>query len=171
MQQYLCQSRHCCCPLANNTEYINRGTVWASLSASWHTRLCSQEAAFFQMLETLLFSGLRCDSMALSHAWLDLSGGRFQCDGGLWIAAAAAAWWWWWSSFISSTACNVQPTNVKRRSVTAGKLTLPSFQHLLYDECTRCSGSCADPVYQMHLSGHISTLLWPTFHIHRHDHV
>ena len=44
---------------------------------------CSAEAAFFQMLETLLFNGLRSDSMALSHAWLDLSGGRFQSDGGL----------------------------------------------------------------------------------------
>jgi len=29
-----------------------------------------------------MFSGLRSDSMALSHVWLGLSGGRFQSDGG-----------------------------------------------------------------------------------------
>jgi len=48
-------------------------------------RQCSREAAFFHT-----FSGLRSDSMALSHVWLGLPGGRFQSDGGLRIAAAAA---------------------------------------------------------------------------------
>jgi len=37
-----------------------------------------------------MFSGLRSDSMALSHDWLGLAGGRFQSDGGLRIAAATA---------------------------------------------------------------------------------
>ena len=35
-----------------------------------------------------MFSGLRSDSVALSHVWLGLSGGRFQSDGELRIAAA-----------------------------------------------------------------------------------
>ena len=37
-----------------------------------------------------MFSGLRSNSMALSHVWLGLPGGRFQSDGGLQIAAATA---------------------------------------------------------------------------------
>jgi len=37
-----------------------------------------------------MFSGLRSDSMAVSHVWLGLHGGRFQSDGGLRIAAATA---------------------------------------------------------------------------------
>jgi len=34
-----------------------------------------------------MFNGLRSDSMALSHVWLGLTGGDFQSDGGLQIAA------------------------------------------------------------------------------------
>jgi len=37
-----------------------------------------------------MFSGLSSDSMALSHMWLGLPGGRFQSDGGLHITAATA---------------------------------------------------------------------------------
>jgi len=52
--------------------------------------------------------------MALSHVWLGLPGGRFQSDG--WMLAnrnsncAVMV-------FIRSTACDVQPKNLKRRSV------------------------------------------------------
>jgi len=37
---------------------------------------------------------------------------------------------------------------------------------LLYDKCKGSSRSCGERMYQMHLSGNISTLLWPMFHIH-----
>jgi len=40
-----------------------------------------------------MFSGLRSDSIALSHVWLGLPGGRFQSDEGLRIAAATARRW------------------------------------------------------------------------------
>ena len=53
-------------------------------------RQCSREAAFFHALEGPMFSGLRSDTMALSHVWLGHPGGRFQSDGGLRIAAATA---------------------------------------------------------------------------------
>ena len=43
-------------------------------------------------------------------------------------------------------------------------LTLPWHLHFLYDECRESSGSCREPMYQMHLWGHTSTLLWPKFH-------
>jgi len=35
-----------------------------------------------------MFGDFRSDSMALSHVWLGLPGGRFRSDGGLLIAAA-----------------------------------------------------------------------------------
>jgi len=44
---------------------------------------CCREAAYFHALEGPMFSGLRSDSMVLSHVWLGHPGGRFQSDGGL----------------------------------------------------------------------------------------
>ena len=41
-------------------------------------RQCSRQAAFFHTQEGPMFSGLRSDSMALSHVWVGLSGGRLQ---------------------------------------------------------------------------------------------
>ena len=39
------------------------------------------EAALFHAWKEPMFSGLRSYSMALSHVWLGLPGGRFQSDG------------------------------------------------------------------------------------------
>ena len=53
-----------------------------------------------------MFGDFRSDSMALSHVWLGLPGGRFRSDGGLLIAAATALV----IVFIRSTACDVANT-------------------------------------------------------------
>jgi len=87
-----------------------------------------------------MFSGLRSDSMALSHVWLGLLGGHFQSDGGLRIAAATA---WWWSS--SGALRAMWPKNPLLQCWKAGDiLTLSWLLHLLYDKCSRSSGSCGD---------------------------
>jgi len=67
-----------------------RGILFLSVALSTVERQCSREAAFFHAYEGPMFSGLRSDSMALSHVCLGLPGGRFQSDGGLRIAAATA---------------------------------------------------------------------------------
>ena len=92
--------------------------------------------------------------MVLSHVRLGLPGGRFQSDGGLWIAAATARWW---SS--SGALCAIWPKNLKRRSIAmleSNPDTDLTSAFLIW--------SCREPMYQMHLSGHTSTLLWPKFH-------
>jgi len=66
------------------------GILFLSVALSTVERQCSREAAFFHVWEVPMFSGLSSNSMALSHVWLGLPGGRFQSDGGLQIAAVTA---------------------------------------------------------------------------------
>ena len=117
-------------------------------------RQCSREAAFFHAQEGPMFSGLRSNSMAMSYIWLGLPGGCFQSDGGLRITAATASF-----AAASGALCAIWPKNLNCLSVTLTSA-------LLCDERKGSLGSCGDPMYQMHLSGHTSTLLWPKFYAH-----
>jgi len=62
------------------------------------------------------------------------------------------------------------PKHLKHRSVAM----LESGEHpdsmcsvsLLYSKCKVSPGSRGEPMYQMHLAGHINTSLWPKFHTH-----
>jgi len=133
--------------LTHFVAYSSWAWPWTHSNASVLERLPSSTQ------EGPMFSGLRSDTVALSHMWLGLPGGCFQSDGGLRIAAATV---WWWTS--SGTLRAMWPNNLKRRSVTVlesrGTLTLPWFLCLFYDECKGSSGSCGEPMYQMHLTGH-----------------
>ena len=72
---------------------------------------------------------------------------------------------------IRNTACDVAVGSQVSFMLPCWKvgdtLTLPWFLHLLYDEHKESLGSCGEPMYQMHLSRHTSTLLWPNFHTNR----
>jgi len=60
-----------------------RGALFKSIAVSTIECQCSQEAAFFHAQEGPMFSNLISDSIALSHVYFGLPGGRFQSDGGL----------------------------------------------------------------------------------------
>ena len=71
--------------------------------------------------------------------------------------------------FIRSTACDVAQESQASFRYHVGKRGTPDTvltPRLLYDKCKGSSRSCGERMYQMHLSGNISTLLWPMFHIH-----
>jgi len=71
--------------------------------------------------------------------------------------------------FIRNTACDVAKESQASLRYYFGKwatLTLPWLLHMLYDKCKGSPGFCGEPMYQMHLSRHTSTLLWPKFHTH-----
>ena len=63
-----------------------------------------------------MFNGLGSDSMALRHVWLGLREGRFQCDGGLRIAAATAR------CDFAEVECLHFPTETVQRQFTVARI-------------------------------------------------
>jgi len=69
--------------------------------------------------------------------------------------------------------CSNRSTSPTSRAGTDRHHTIS--QSLLRKLCGQCkklvyiTGSCREPMYQMHLSGHTTTLLWPMFYIHTSD--
>ena len=70
-----------------------------------------------------MFSGLRSDSVALSHVRLGLPGGRFQSDGGFRIAATTVRWW------SSSGALRVMWTKISSVVPLPRSQISPVLQH------------------------------------------
>ena len=63
--------------------FVVHSSLFKSIAVSTIACQCSQEAAFFHAQEGPMFSNLISDSIALSHVYFGLPGGRFQSDGGL----------------------------------------------------------------------------------------
>ena len=69
------------CLISYSRSLSLHGILLLTVAVSTIERQCSREAAFFHVQKGPMFSGLRSDSMALSHLWFGLPGGRFQSDG------------------------------------------------------------------------------------------
>jgi len=93
-------SVQCEISLALTTVHIIRSPIgictFLSFSCSWHTilkrcrvhRQVSRFFAFFHADERPIFSGFKSASIARSQVWLGPPIGRFQSEGGFWIADA-----------------------------------------------------------------------------------
>jgi len=65
----------------------SRAILFWSVAVSATYRQVSRLVAFFHADERSIFSS-KSDSIARSHVWLGLPFGRFQSEGGFWIADA-----------------------------------------------------------------------------------
>ena len=70
-------------PLTLSLSLSLHGALFKSIAVSTIECQCSKEAAFSHVQEGPMFSNLISDSIALSHVYFGLPGGRFQSDGGL----------------------------------------------------------------------------------------
>jgi len=66
----------------------NNGVLFLIVAVSTTDLQVSRLVAFFRADERPIFSGFKSASIAHSQAWLGFPFGRFQSDGGFWIADA-----------------------------------------------------------------------------------
>jgi len=81
-----------CFPECSNKSHIDtsssssHGILFLSVAVSTTDRQVSRLVAFFHADERPIFSGFKPASIARSQVWLGLPFGRFQSEGGFWIA-------------------------------------------------------------------------------------